>query len=163
LVLDTRLSSTSFTRAHLLLLFGCGTLACSHARPAPPPPPAPPSPVAPAAEPTPTPAVPQDDPLAVQTAPEPLIVAAWPEPSHLPAGGGQTQILIRVQRRGGKPYPAVEVRLRSNKGSLYSAGRILVTDAMGLTRDRLTTHETATITLNAGGMRYRFVVPVGED
>ena len=31
-----------------------------------------------------------------------------------------------------------------------------------MTRDRLTARKTTTITLNAGGMRYRFQVPVGE-
>jgi len=39
---------------------------------------------------------------------------------------------------------------------------VLVTDASGMTRDRLITKKTATITLNAGGTRYRFRVPVGE-
>jgi hypothetical protein len=37
-----------------------------------------------------------------------------------------------------------------------------VTDERGMTRDRLTTRRTATITMNAGGTRYRFQVPVGE-
>jgi hypothetical protein len=31
-----------------------------------------------------------------------------------------------------------------------------------MTRDRLTTKTTTTITLNAGGTRYRFQVPVGQ-
>jgi hypothetical protein len=57
----------------------------------------------------------------------------------------------------------VEVSLGASTGSLYSAGRILMTDSEGMTRDRLTTHKTATITLNAGGTRYRFQVPVGEE
>ena len=37
-----------------------------------------------------------------------------------------------------------------------------MTDKLGLTRDRLTTKKTASITLNAGGTRYTFQVPVGE-
>ena len=61
------------------------------------------------------------------------MVAAWAEPKALPAGGGQAQIMVRIQRRGGKRFPGVEVRLRSSGG-----------------------------TLNAGGTRYRFQVPVSE-
>ena len=41
-----------------------------------------------AAEPTPPP------PLPVDKAPEDVIVAAWAEPAHLPAAGGQAQILV---------------------------------------------------------------------
>jgi hypothetical protein len=93
---------------------------------------------------------------------EEIIVAAWAEPAKLPEGGGQSQILVRVQKRGGTRFPDVEVRLRASNGSLYSSGRILVTDQQGMTRDRLTTRTTATVTLNAGGTRYRFQVPVGE-
>jgi len=42
-------------------------------------------------------------------------------------------------------------------------GDLLPTDESGRTRDRLTIRETAIITLNAGGTRYRFRVPVGEE
>jgi hypothetical protein len=93
---------------------------------------------------------------------EEIIVAAWSEPAKLPEGGGQSQILVRVQKQGGARFPDVEVRLRTSTGSLYSSGRILVTDRQGMTRDRLTTRTTATVTLNAGGTRYRFQVPAGE-
>ena len=88
------------------------------------------------------------------------MVAAWAEPKRLPPGGGQVQILVRVQKRGGRRYPGVEVRLRTSTGALYSGGRVLVTDSQGMTRDRLTAHRSATITMNAGGTRYRFEVPV---
>lgn len=54
------------------------------------------------------------------------------------------------------------MRLEASKGTLYSAGRVLVTDASGKTRDRLTARAGATITLNAGGTRYRFEVPLAE-
>jgi hypothetical protein len=90
------------------------------------------------------------------------VVAAWAEPKHLPPGGGQAQIMVRIQKRGGRRYPGVEVRLVASEGTLYSKGKVLVTDSQGMTRDRLTTRRTATITLNAGGTRYRFQVPVGE-
>jgi hypothetical protein len=93
---------------------------------------------------------------------EEIIVAAWAEPPHLPPGGGDAQILVRVQKRGGAPFPGVEVRLRVSDGSLYSGGRILTTDARGMTRDRITAHKTTAITLNAGGTRYTFRVNVGE-
>lgn len=99
-------------------------------------------------------------PLPVDKAPEDVIVAAWAEPSRLPPAGGQTQILIRLQKRGGVPFPGVQVRLRTSAGSLYSDGKVLVTDSAGRTRDRLTTHSSAHITLNAGGTVYRFRVPV---
>jgi hypothetical protein len=99
----------------------------------------------------------------VKKADEEVVVAAWSEPTHLAEGGGVTQILVRLQKRGGKPYPGVEVRLQASRGTLYSQGRILVTDARGMTRDRLTVHKTSKITLNAGGTRYAFDVLVAPD
>jgi hypothetical protein len=107
--------------------------------------------------PTPPPA---KDPLAVAKAPEEVVVAAWAEPAHLPPGGGVVQILVRTRRRGGSPFSGVEVRLSSDEGALYSSGRVLTTDRAGMTRDQLTARKTAEITLNAGGTRYRFNVPV---
>ncbi len=104
-----------------------------------------------------------EPPLPVKKVQEEIVVAAWAEPSHLPEGGGQAQILVRVQKRGGAPFPDVEVRLSASKGGLYSKGAILNTNARGMTRDRLSTRKTAVITLNAGGTRYRFRVPVGDD
>lgn len=109
-------------------------------------------------EPTAAPTAPED--LAVKKAEEEVVVAAWAEPSTLSPGGGQAQILVRAQKRGGAPFPGVEVRLQASTGSLFSAGKVLVTDGRGMTRDRLTTHRTAQVTLNAGGTRYRFDVPV---
>ncbi len=103
-----------------------------------------------------------DEPLPVKKVEEEIIVAAWAEPPRLPAGGGTAQLLVRVQKRGGAAYPGVEVRFRASTGSLYSGGNILVTDRQGLTRDRVTTPRTVTITLNAGGTAYRFRVPVGD-
>jgi len=116
----------------------------------------------PSSGPPPTPAAPDSPPppLPVDKAPEDVIVAAWAEPSRLPPAGGQTQILVRLQKRGGVPFPGVQVRLRTSAGSLYSGGKVLVTDSSGRTRDRLTTRSSAHITLNAGGTVYRFRVPV---
>ena len=105
----------------------------------------------------------EEDLLPVRKVEEPIIVAAWAEPKTLPPTGGQAQLLVRVQKKGGAAYPGVEVRFRTSIGLLYSQGAILVTDASGRTRDRLTTRETAVVTLNAGGTRYRFRVPVGEE
>lgn len=102
------------------------------------------------------------DPLPVQKALEEVVVAAWSEPKRLPPFGGQAQIIVRAQKRGGKPFPGVEVRIRSSSGSLFSQGRVLITDAGGRTRDRLTTRRGATITVNAGGTVYRFEVPLAE-
>jgi hypothetical protein len=100
--------------------------------------------------------------LAVKKVQQEIVVAAWAEPRALPEAGGQAQLLVRVQKRGGAPFPGVEVRFKTSTGSLYSRGKVLVTDRGGLTRDRVTTRKTATITLNAGGTRYTFQVPVGE-
>jgi hypothetical protein len=124
----------------------------------------PPPPTPPAGEPlTPEPPAEKDDePLPVKPVQEDIVVAAWAEPRQLPPGGGQAQILVRVQKRGGARFPGVEVRLRTSSGSLYSGGNILTTDAQGMTRDRLSTRKTARITLNAGGTRYRFWVEVPE-
>jgi hypothetical protein len=146
---------------HLAVLVACTTalLSCATHRHEPPPPPPPPpgEPLQP--EP---PAPPEEVELTVKAVQEPIVVAAWAEPRQLPAGGGQSQILVRIQKRGGRRFPGVEVRLATSAGSLYSAGRVLVTDPQGMTRDRLTTRKTAVITLNAGGTRYRFQVPVAE-
>ena len=104
----------------------------------------------------------EDPQLVVKKVDEPIVVAAWAEPKVLPEGGGQSQLLVRVQKRGGVPFPGVEVRFKVSTGSLYSGGSVLVTDSLGLTRDRITTKKTVTVTLNAGGTRYTFQVPVGE-
>ena len=152
-------------RSHALRLAALAACAaalvsCAGRRyePPPPPPPPPGQPLAP--EPS---APPEEVDLPVRAVEEPIVVAAWAEPRQLPAGGGQSQILVRIQKRGGRRFPGVEVRLATSTGSLYSGGRVLVTDAQGMTRDRLTTRKTAVITLNAGGTRYRFQVPVPES
>jgi len=100
-------------------------------------------------------------PLPVKKAAEEVVVSAWAEPRHLPPGGGQSQILVRLRKRGGAPFEGVEVRLQASAGTLFSGGKVLVTDPSGQTRDRLTTRRTSEITLNAGGTVYRFRVPVG--
>lgn len=111
----------------------------------------------------PVPATPGPDPGPVRKVDVEIVVAAWAEPSRLGYGGGDAQILVRVQRRGGAPMPGVEVRLSTSDGRLFSAGRVLTTDARGMTRDRLSARRTAIITLNAGGTRYRFRVPVALE
>jgi hypothetical protein len=102
----------------------------------------------------------EPDPLPVTRAAEEVVVAAWSEPKELPPGGGQAQILVRAQKRGGAPFPGVEVRLSVSGGSLFSGGKVLVTDATGRTRDRLTASRLALVTVNAGGTVYRFRVPL---
>lgn len=111
------------------------------------------------------PAIPTEPPppLPVEKASEEVVVAAWSEPPRLPPGGGQSQILVRLQKRGGAPFEGVKVRLSVAGGQLFSGGRVLVSDSAGRTRDRLTARHTAFITLNAGGKVYRFKVPVGGD
>ena len=104
---------------------------------------------------------PSATPLPVKKAAEEVVVSAWAEPRHLPSGGGQSQIMVRLRKRGGAPFEGVEVRLQASSGTLFSGGKVLLTDAAGQTRDRLTTRRTSEITLNAGGTVYRFRVPVG--
>jgi hypothetical protein len=130
--------------AALGVLAGCRPGRPPVAAPSPPPPP--------------EPSVPQREVRKVQGD---VVIAAWSEPARLPSGGGQAQILVRVEKRGGAALAGVEVRLQASFGSLYSRGRILRTASNGMTRDRLTTNKTTTITLDAGGTRYRFLVPVG--
>lgn len=154
----------------LTLLAAIAPACASGRRPAPPPPPPEPLP-APAPEapsrPEALPALPPEakrneaDPGEVAPAAGPIVVTAWCEPRSLPAGGGQAQVLVRVQRQNGQRLAGIEVRLAASEGSLYSAGRVLVTDASGMTRDRLTTRQSSIVTLNAGGTRYQLVVPVG--
>lgn len=98
--------------------------------------------------------------LKVTPATEEVVVSAWAEPSHLPPGGGVVQILVRATYRGGAPFPGIEVRLWASNGTLFSHGRVLVTDGGGMTRDRLTANRTAELVMNAGGTRYRIIVPV---
>lgn len=143
----------------LLVVLAVVSPSCAGRRYDPPPPPPPPP--GQALEPEP-PTPPDEEPLPVTPVREPIVVAAWAEPRQLSVGGGQAQILVRIQKSGGRRFPGVEVRLRTSSGSLYSAGRVLVTDAQGMTRDRLTARKSAVITLNAGGTRYRFQVPVAE-
>ena len=163
--------TSRFTTLALLLVFALA--ACATKRPYPPPPPPPPAeeqappPPVPRAEPLP-PSPPQEAPKSEPPGPvtpvkDALVVAAWAEPRQLPPGGGQAQILIRVSHRGGQRFGGVEVSLSTSEGTLYSAGRVLTTDASGMTRDRLTTHKSAVVTLNAGGTLYRFEVPVGGE
>lgn len=130
--------------------------ACRTAAPEAPPPAV--SPAQPAAEPV-APAA-EQEPLPVKQVEVEIVVAAWAVPPRIGPGGGSTQILVRVQRRGGTPLAGVEVRLATSAGRLGSEGRVLETDARGMARDRLTTRRTATVTLNAGGTRYRFPVLV---
>jgi len=139
----------SLTAALVALLLGPGCALFRGPQGTPAPPPGPPT--------TGT------EPLPVQKAPEEVVVAAWAEPKRLPPRGGQTQIVVRAQRRGGKPFEAVEVRIRTSSGTLYSQGKVLLTNDAGRTRDRLTTRRAATITVNAGGAVYRFEVPLRSE
>jgi hypothetical protein len=90
------------------------------------------------------------------------VVQAWAEPSHLPKGGGDSQLLVRVRKKGGALLPGVQVRFQASQGSLYSQGKVLVTDSRGMTRDRVTTHKTTLIKLDAGGTPYTLRIAVDE-
>ena len=92
-----------------------------------------------------------------------VVVAAWAEPTQLPASGGQVQILVRIRRPNGAPYPGVQVRLRSSKGRLFSNGKPLVTDAQGMTRDRLTSRHASDIVVVVSDTRHRFRVPLALE
>src|SRR6266545_394751 len=71
-------------------------------------------------------------------------------PASTAAGGQGAGGRDRRRLGGGVPFPGVQVRLRTSAGTLYSGGKVLVTDSSGRTRDRLTTHSSAHVTLNAG-------------
>src|SRR5438093_12531409 len=73
------------------------------------------------------PAIPTEPPppLPVKKASEEVVVAAWAEPARLPPGGGQAQVLVRLQKRGGAPFEGVEVRLTVAGGQLFSGGKVL--------------------------------------
>ena len=152
----------------LLLVFvlaaSCGKFDSGPKAPPPPPPPpsTPAEPLPPEPLAGPARVAGEPEPLPVKKVPDPIVVAAWAEPKRLPPWGGQVQILVRVQKRGGARYPGVEVRLATTTGSLYSQGDVLVTDSQGMTRDRLTAREAAVIILNAGGTRYRFQIPLDQ-
>jgi hypothetical protein len=139
------------------LLLGLSVLSCRLVQE--PPPAGEPPASGPAAPGESTPA----EPAPVKKVEEEIVVAAWAEPARLPPSGGQAQLLVRVQKRGGARFPGVEVSFGASAGRLYSRGGILVTNRQGMTRDRITTTKTTVITLNAGGTRYRFKVPVGDD
>jgi hypothetical protein len=91
-----------------------------------------------------------------------MTVSAWTEPRRLPPGGGQAQLIVRVLKPSGRPLPGVEVRITSSSGKLFSESRVLTTDARGMVRDSLTTSQPATITVEAGGLRQRVQLPIGE-
>jgi hypothetical protein len=92
-----------------------------------------------------------------------VVVAAWAEPSRLPRGGGQVQILVRIRRPNGEPYPGVQVRVRASEGTLFSDGKPLVTDANGMTRDRLTSRRASNIVVVVSDTRHRFRVPMASE
>jgi hypothetical protein len=144
--------------AFAILLPACGLFRDSDRVPQPPPPEPLPSPKAPEAPKAP------DEPGPVAPAPAEVRVRAWSEPRVLPPAGGQAQILVLVRKRqGGDPVPGVQVRLVTTEGTLFSAGKLLTTDASGRTRDRITTKHTAVVTVNAGGNVQSVLVPVGSS
>jgi hypothetical protein len=89
-----------------------------------------------------------------------VVARAWAEPRQLPPAGGQAQILVLARKRNGDPFEGVEVQVRTSQGTLFSASRILTTDAAGRTRDRLTTSRSAVVTVNAGGAIQQIEVTV---
>jgi len=92
-----------------------------------------------------------------------IVIAAWTEPRYLPKAGGQVKVLVRVQRVGGGPYPGVQVQLHSSAGQLGSAGKALVTDTQGMTRDILKAAPPVGVVVQSGDTRYRFQVTVRPE
>jgi hypothetical protein len=110
------------------------------------------------------PPTPEPTPLPpVARAAEPVVVRAWAEPRQLPPAGGQTQVLVLVRKRNGDPFEGVEVRVEASEGTLFSASRILTTDASGRTRDRLTTRRSSKVTVNVGGSMHEIEVAVAGN
>lgn len=91
------------------------------------------------------------------------MVRAWAEPRQLPPAGGQAQILVLARKRNGDPFEGVAVRVEASEGTLFSASRILTTDAAGRTRDRLTTRRSSTVTVNVGGSIHEIEVAVAGN
>lgn len=139
------------SRWALLFLMLIAAPACGLFRDSPPR--APEAPAAPATPP-PTPLPP------VARASETVVVRAWAEPRQLPPAGGQAQILILARKRSGDPFEGVEVQVQASEGTLFSASRILTTDASGRTRDRLTTRRSSRVTVNVGGSIHEIEVVV---
>jgi hypothetical protein len=107
------------------------------------------------------PPTPEPTPLpSVARAPAPVVARAWAEPRQLPPAGGQTQILVLARKRNGDPFEGVEVQVQTSEGTLFSASRILTTDAAGRTRDRLTTRRSALVRVNVGGAIHKVEVAV---
>ena len=139
------------SRCLLIVLILIAAPGCGLFRDSPPR-----APEAPEAPPT-----PQPTPLPpVAPAAERVVVRAWAEPRQLPPAGGQTQILVLARKRNGDPFEGVEVQVQSSEGTLFSASRILTTDAAGRTRDRLTTRRSAAVTVNVGGAIHTIEVAV---
>jgi hypothetical protein len=138
-------------RRLFLVLLTVTAPACGLFRESPPRPPSAPE-ASPTPEPTPLP--------PVAKAAEPVVVRAWAEPRQLPPAGGQTQILVLARKKNGDPFEGVEVRVTTSEGTLFSASRILTTDATGRTRDRLTTRRPATVTVNVGGAIHTIEIAV---
>jgi hypothetical protein len=165
----TRRSSAFFTLLACLAPAALLSVSCAPQRPpaiAGQPPPATlhsPTPIA-SPSPTPTPATPAEElPLPSGTKGR-IALSVWSEPKRLPAGGGQAQIIVRAQKPGNRPTPleGLNVRIRTSEGSLFSEGRMLATDARGMTRDRLTTSRTAKVVVDVEGAREEIFIPVGE-
>jgi hypothetical protein len=92
---------------------------------------------------------------------EPVTVRAWAEPRLLPPAGGQAQIIVLARKRNGDPYEALEVRFTTTEGTLYSRSKVLLTDSAGRTRDRLTTRQSAVVTVDVAGTVQDVAVTVG--
>ena len=122
---------SSIVAVLLLCAFAGGACTTFKKEPPLPPPPPPGTPL------TPEPQEPADEePLPVKKVLEQIVVAAWAEPKGLPPGGGQAQILVRVQKRGGRLSRESRCAWQL-EGALFSRGKVLVTDGSGRTRDRL--------------------------
>ena len=88
------------------------------------------------------------------------MVAAWSEPKELPPGGGQAQILVRAQKRGGAPFPGVEVRLNVSGGTCSRGERSWSPTPPAVRATGSPRAKVSLVTVNAGGTVYRFRVPL---
>jgi len=85
------------------------------------------------------------------------------DPPVLPDGGGTIRIVVYVYDKYNDPVPGISVVLESDKGTLQSGGKPLVTNNQGLVIDYLETDQEATVTVYAGEKQKQVTISKNAD
>ncbi len=101
--------------------------------------------------------------LAVGSVSEVERIVASLDPPLLPDGGGTVQISIYVYDKYNTPLSSISVVLESDKGTLRSGGKPLVTNNQGMVTDYLVTDQEATVTVYAGEKQKQVTVSRASD